>query len=47
MRMFRKLKENSYKEESLNSYLGMISHGDAFKIKKDLLNKCTSNNHLN
>lgn len=47
MRMFRKLKENSYKEESLNSYLGMISHGDAFKIKKDLLNKCTSNKHLN
>lgn len=47
MRMFRKLKENSYKEESLNSYLGMISHGDAFKIKKDLLNKCTSNNHFN
>lgn len=46
-RMFRKLKENNYKEESLNSYLGMISHGDAFKIKKDLLNKCTSNNHLN
>jgi len=45
-RMFRKLKENNYKEESLNSYLGMISHGNAFKIKKDLLNKCTSNNHL-
>jgi len=47
IRMFRKLKENNYREESLNSYLGMISHGDAFKIKKDLLNKCTSNNHLN
>lgn len=46
MRMFRKSEENNYKEESLNSYLGMISHGNAFKIKKDLLNKCTINNHL-
>lgn len=47
MRMFRKLKENSYKEESLNSYLGMISHGDALKIKKELLSKRPINNHFN
>lgn len=46
-RMFRKLKENSYKEESFCSYLGMISHGNAFKIKKELLSKCTINHHLN
>jgi len=33
-RMFRKLKENNYKEESLNSYLGMLSHGNAKKLKE-------------
>jgi RNA-directed DNA polymerase len=36
-RMFRKLKENNYKEESLNSYLGMISHGNAFKIREEII----------
>jgi len=46
-RMFRKLKRNNYKEESLNSYLGMLSHGNSLKIKKELLNKYTSNKHLN
>lgn len=46
-RMFRKLKENSYKEESLNSYLGMISYGNAFKIKKELLSKGSINQYLN
>jgi RNA-directed DNA polymerase len=45
-RMFRKLNEDNYKEESLNSYLGMISHGNAFKIKKELLSKRPINNHL-
>lgn len=45
-RMFRKLKENSYKEESLCSYLGMISHGNSFKIKKELLSKSSINQHL-
>lgn len=45
-RMFRKLKENSYKEESLCSYLGMISHGNSFKIKKELLSKGSINQHL-
>lgn len=43
MRMFRKLKENNYKEESLCSYLGMISHGNSFKIKKELLTKSLIN----
>ncbi len=46
-RMFRKLKDNNYKEESLCSYLGMISHGNAFKIKKELLSKFPINSHLN
>lgn len=44
-RMFRKLKENNYKEESLNSYLGLISHGNAFKIKKELLSERLINHH--
>lgn len=38
-RMFKKLKENNYKRESLNSYLGMISHGNAFKIKEQILRR--------
>ena len=46
-RMFRKLKENNYKEDSLNSYLGMVSHGNAFKIKKELLSERLINHHLN
>jgi RNA-directed DNA polymerase len=46
-RMFRKLKINNYKKQSLNSYLGMISHGNAFKIKKELLSKRPINSHLN
>lgn len=44
-RMFRKLRENGYKEDSLNSYLGMISHGDSFKIKKELLKNYLKNNY--
>ena len=32
-RMFRKLKENNYKKESLNSYLGMLSHGNGYKLE--------------
>lgn len=42
-RMFRKLKINNYKKQSLNSYLGMLSHGNAFKIKKELLSKGSIN----
>ena len=33
-RMFRKLKINNYKKQSLNSYLGMLSHGNAKKLKE-------------
>jgi len=45
-RMFRKLKENSYKENSLNSYLGMISYGKTKKIELDVLNLQSANiNH--
>jgi retron-type reverse transcriptase len=39
-RMFRNLKGNDYKEESVNSYLGMLSHGSGYglgeRIKKNL-----------
>ena len=31
-RMFRNLKLNDYKEESVNSYLGMLLHGDGYKL---------------
>ena len=33
-RMFRNLKKSEYKEESVNSYLGMLSHGNAYKLQK-------------
>lgn len=46
-RMFRKLKDNSYKENSLNSYLGMISHGNAKKIELDILNLQSANINKN
>jgi len=46
-RMFRKLKINNYKKQSLNSYLGMISHGNSFKIKKELLSERQTNSYLN
>jgi len=42
-RMFRKLKENNYKEESYLSYLGMIKHGQSYKIKQELLNNYLNN----
>ena len=35
-RMFKKMKNNS-KIESLNAYLGLISHGNSYKIKEKLL----------
>ena len=38
-RMFRNLKANKYKEESVNSYLGMLGHGNAKKLKNNILNK--------
>jgi len=41
--MFRKLKENNYKEESYLSYLGMIKHGQSYKIKQELLNNYLNN----
>jgi retron-type reverse transcriptase len=47
IRMFMKLKRNNYKEESLNSYLGMISHGNAIKVKRELLNERPINHYLN
>lgn len=41
-RMFKKLKENNYKENSVNSYLGLLEHGNTFKIK----NKIYSNKNF-
>lgn len=35
-RMFRKLK-NNFNQQRVNSYLGMISHGNTYKIKQKLL----------
>lgn len=35
-RMFRKLKENNYKEESVNSYLGFLRYGNCYKISTKL-----------
>lgn len=37
-RMFRTLHENNFKEESVNSYLGFLRHGNSFKIKNKILN---------
>ena len=36
-RAFKKIKENP-KESVINSYLGLASHGNAFKLKQELLN---------
>ena len=41
-RMFRNLKNFNYKEESVNSYLGMLSHGEGFGLIQEILNKKTS-----
>jgi retron-type reverse transcriptase len=38
-RMFKKLKKNNYEEQSLNSYLGIISHGNAKKLQSRLLTR--------
>jgi retron-type reverse transcriptase len=38
-RMFRNLKGNNYKEESMNSYLGMLSHGNAHKLQEQVSQK--------
>jgi hypothetical protein len=37
-RMFRNLKDNP-RPESLNSYLGLLGHGNAFKISKNISDK--------
>jgi retron-type reverse transcriptase len=42
-RMFKKLKENNYKEESYYSYLGMLKHGQGYKIEQELLNNYLNN----
>jgi retron-type reverse transcriptase len=35
-RMFRKLKENNFKNESVQSYLGLFRYGNTFKIKNKI-----------
>src|SRR3989339_266697 len=37
-RMFNRIQQNP-KNECLQSYLGLLKHGDTFKVKKELLNK--------
>ena len=36
-RMFRNLQKNDFKEESLNSYKGMLKWGNSYKIQQDLI----------
>ena len=38
-RMFRNLEGNDYNEESVNSYLGMLSHGAGFKLSEQIKNQ--------
>ncbi len=38
-RMFRTLEGNSYKEESIQSYLGMLKHGNGYGLKNELIHK--------
>lgn len=45
-RMFRKLRENNYKQESLNSYLGMISHGNGRKLKLRIISVLPEKNEV-
>ena len=35
-RMFRNLKNNKYKEESVNSYLGMLKWGNSYRLQKNI-----------
>jgi hypothetical protein len=35
-RMFKKLAKNGYKNESLNSYMGMLRHGNTFEIQNQV-----------
>jgi hypothetical protein len=37
-RMFRNLKANQYKIESAESYRGMLSHGNAYKLSNKVVN---------
>ena len=38
-RMLRELKDNSYKNESVQSYLGMLSHGNGYRLSCEISNK--------
>lgn len=41
-KMFRRLEENQ-KEETLASYLGMLSHGNGHKLREEIISKYSSN----
>ncbi len=43
-RMFKNLKKKEYVEESVQSYLGMLKHGDEHKLTSDILKKKTIKN---
>jgi hypothetical protein len=34
--MFKKLEENNHKDESVQSYLGLLSHGDTYKTSRQI-----------
>jgi hypothetical protein len=36
--MFKNLKQNNYKEESVQSYLGLLIHGGSNKLKNNIEN---------
>jgi RNA-directed DNA polymerase len=38
-RMFKKLKQNNYKQESLQSYLGLLNHGNTHNLKTLILER--------
>lgn len=35
-RMFKRLKQNNYSKQSLTSYLGLLKHGDTYKLIKKI-----------
>lgn len=39
-RMFRNIRENQGKEEVVQSYLGLLSHSDAYKLQKEISQRC-------
>jgi len=40
-RMLRNLKNRDFQKESINSYLGMLKHGNAYKLTKQIIKQKT------